>query len=99
MNITTEKNNDTLTINVEGRIDSTSAPELESTIKDLIENCTDMVFDFKNLEYISSAGLRILLGARKLLGNNGTKVINVNDTIYEIFEVTGFSLILDVEQL
>lgn len=99
MNITTEKNNDTLTINVEGRIDSTSAPELESTIKDLIKNCTDMVFDFRNLEYISSAGLRILLGARKLLGNNGMKVINVNDTIYEIFEVTGFSLILNVERI
>ena len=99
MNITTEKNNDTLTINVEGRIDSTSAPELESKIKDLIKDCTNLVFDFKNLEYISSAGLRILLGVRKLLGNNGMKVINVNSTIYEIFEVTGFSLILDVEQL
>ena len=59
MNITTEKNNDTLTINVEGRIDSTSAPELESTIKDLIENCTDMVFDFRNLEYITNIKTQI----------------------------------------
>lgn len=98
MNIITKTDNNKLTVAVEGRIDTTTAPEFESRIKSKIHNCTELVFDFEKLEYISSAGLRILLGARKLMGNNGMKVINVNDEVYEIFEITGFSLILDIER-
>lgn len=98
MKIKTAKNNDTLTISVEGKIDSATAPEFESTVKKEISKCSDLVFDFKKLDYISSAGLRILLGAQKLMGGHAMKVVNVNDSVYEIFEITGFSLILDIKK-
>ena len=98
MNIVKTKNKDTLTIKVEGRIDSATAPELESTVKSNIEQCKELVFDFEKLDYISSAGLRILLGAQKIMKDKEKmKVKNVNDTINEIFEVTGFSYILNIE--
>lgn len=99
MKITKKSDNNILTIAVEGRIDSTTAPELEATVSNDIKECTGLVFDFENLDYISSAGLRILLGAKKLMGERGMKVINVNNTVYEIFEITGFSYVLDVEKL
>lgn len=99
MNIIKKQNKDTLTFVVEGRIDSTTAPELEAAVKSDIGQCSMLIFDFINLDYISSAGLRILLGAKKLMSNKGMKVINVNDTVYEIFEVTGFSYILDIERV
>jgi anti-sigma B factor antagonist len=91
--------NENLILSVEGRIDSTTAPELEETVKNGISQCAGIIFDFEKLDYISSAGLRILLGVRKLMGNDGMKIINVNDTVNEIFEVTGFSLILNYERL
>ena len=96
MKIIKEKDKDKLTIFVEGRIDSSTAPELEATVRDEIGQCAELVFDFKKLDYISSAGLRILLGARKLMGTHGMKVINVNDEVNEIFEITGFSTILNI---
>lgn len=99
MNIFTEKNSDTITISVAGRIDSVTAPEFEEAVKNEINNCENLVFDFKKLDYISSAGLRILLGAQKLMGKKAMKVINVNETVNEIFEVTGFSYILDIERI
>ncbi len=99
MKITDSKDNDTLTIAVEGSIDSNTAPEFEAAIKRELASCSNIIFDFKQLSYISSAGLRILLGVRKLMGNRGMKLINVNDTVEEIFEVTGFSLILDYEKI
>ncbi len=98
MEIIKKKENEKLIIAVEGRIDSTTAPELESAVNSEIRECEELMFDFKKLDYISSAGLRILLGAQKLMGNHGMKVINVNDTVNEIFEITGFSLILDYEK-
>jgi anti-sigma B factor antagonist len=94
-----KKDNDTLTISVEGKIDTATSRELESIVNQEISNCTKLIFDFKELDYISSAGLRILLGAHKVMGNNGMKVINVNETVNEIFEVTGFSFILDIERI
>ena len=97
MDITLKKNNDILTIMVEGRIDSTTAPELESVIKREINQCKQLIFDFEKLDYISSAGLRILLGAQKFMGKSKMKVININETVNEIFEVTGFSYILNIE--
>ena len=99
MNIIKTKDNDKFTIAVEGRIDSSTAPELEATIKSEIRQCKELIFDFEKLEYISSAGLRILLGAHKFMQNNGKmRVINSNDTVNEIFEVTGFSCILNIER-
>lgn len=96
MEIKREK--DRLTIIVEGRIDSSTAPELEAALKSEIGQSRKLVFDFKSLSYISSAGLRVILGARKLMGDLGMKIINVNDDVYDIFEVTGFSTILDIER-
>lgn len=93
-----KKDNETLTITVAGRIDTATSRELESVVNREINKCTELIFDFEKLDYISSAGLRILLGAQKLMGRNGMKVINVNETVNEIFEVTGFSYILDIER-
>ena len=87
-----------LTIKVVGRIDSTTAPELEESMKESIEGVTDLTFDFEGLEYISSAGLRVLLVGQKTMNTQGEmRVINANESVKEIFEVTGFNDILTVE--
>lgn len=87
-----------LTILLNGRLDTTTAPQLEAEIKQSIDNVTALKMDFKELEYISSAGLRVLLSAQKVMGRKGTMVIkNVNETILEVFEVTGFMDILTIE--
>lgn len=83
---------------LEGRLDTTTAPELENEINEIIEGLEELIFDMENLEYISSAGLRVLLASQKTMNKQGSmKVINVNDQIMEIFEVTGFSDILTIE--
>ena len=100
MKINTIKDNDKITIAVEGRVDSTTAAEFESAIKSETDQVTELVFDFKDLAYISSAGLRILLGTQKPMAAKGKmKIINVNETVNEIFEITGFSYILDIETI
>lgn len=100
MKINTIKDNDKITIAVEGRVDSTTAAEFEAAIKSETDQVTELVFDFKDLAYISSAGLRILLGTQKLMTAKGKmKIINVNETVNEIFEITGFSYILDIETI
>lgn len=99
MTVHTKKDNDTTTISVQGRIDTATSRELEAVVNQEINNCTKLIFDFKELDYISSAGLRILLGAQKLMSKRGMKVINVNETVNEIFEVTGFSYILDIKRI
>ena len=82
----------------EGRLDTTTAPEMESVIKDILKTTNDLTLDFVKLDYISSAGLRVLLSTQKAIGNQGSlKIINVNETINEIFDVTGFSDILTIE--
>ena len=87
-----------LVMEIEGRLDTTTAPELEKELSTALDGVTDLVFDFKNLEYISSAGLRILLGVQKNMSKKGTFVIrHVNDTITEVFTVTGFNDILTIE--
>lgn len=87
-----------LCLTVEGRLDSTTAPELEKEIEDSIEGVEDLTFDFNNLEYISSAGLRVLLVAQKIMKNQGEmRVTGLNEEVKEIFDVTGFSDILTVE--
>ena len=81
-----------------GRLDTLTAPELEGEIEGIKEGLEELVFDFSELEYISSAGLRVLLAAQKIMNTQGEmKVTNVNETINEIFEVTGFSDILTIE--
>ena len=82
----------------EGRLDSSTAPTMESAVKEVLPDITDLTFDFEKLEYISSAGLRVLLSAQKAMNMKGKlKVAGVNETIMEIFEITGFSDILTIE--
>ena len=83
---------------LEGRLDTVTAPELEAELKETLDGLTSLIIDFEKLEYISSAGLRVLLAAQKVMGRQGTmKVIHVNEPIMEIFEVTGFTDILTIE--
>ncbi len=82
-----------------GRLDTTTAPELDQELKISLDGVTTLTLDVKDLAYISSAGLRVLLSAQKLMNKQGKmKIRNVNETVYEIFEVTGFSDILDIER-
>jgi len=98
MTINTNKDGSKLTVSIEGRLDTTTAPNLEAELKDNYEGITELVIDMASLEYISSAGLRVLLSAQKVMNKQGTMVVcNVNDDINEIFEVTGFSDILSIE--
>lgn len=98
MEISWVLDNGTIIFSLTGRLDTLTAPDLE---KEIQGNCTDvekLVFDFQELEYISSAGLRVLLSAHKLMKSKGGMVIkNVNSEIMEIFEVTGFTDILNIE--
>ena len=83
---------------LEGRLDTVTAPELEKELKESLDGVTELVLDFAKLEYISSAGLRVLLATQKIMNRQGgMKLIHVNETIMEIFEVTGFSDILTIE--
>ncbi|MBQ6235931.1 MAG: STAS domain-containing protein [Clostridia bacterium] len=92
------KNENALTIALEGRLDTMTAPELEAVLKTALEGVGELTFDFEKLDYISSAGLRVLLAAQKTMSRQGSmKVKNVNEIIMEIFEVTGFSDILTIE--
>lgn len=96
MNIKKSLSGTELTIMLEGRLDTMTAPELEKELKENYDSITGMVLDFKDLEYISSAGLRVLLSAHKAL--NGKLVVkNVIDTVMEVFEITGFADILTIE--
>ena len=98
MTITTTSNGSALTVALGGRLDTTTAPELEAAVKEILPGLKTLTFDLEKLEYISSAGLRVLLSAQKSMSKQGEmKVRNVNETISEIFEVTGFSDILTVE--
>lgn len=98
MTINETKNGNELIISPEGRLDTTTAPELEEKVKGSIDGVTDLVFDLAGLEYISSAGLRVLLSAQKVMNKQGSMVVkNVSEEINEIFEVTGFIDILTIE--
>ncbi len=98
MEIKKTKNGNELNIAVEGRLDTTTAPLLEAELKQNISGIEKLVLDFSALEYLSSAGLRVLLSAQKVMNRQGEMVVkNVNDTIAEIFEVTGFADILTIE--
>ena len=98
LNIKKEINGSDAIVTLEGRLDTTTAPQLENELKSFMESVSSLVFDFENLEYISSAGLRVLLTAQKFMSKQGSmKLIHVGADIMEIFEVTGFSDILTIE--
>ena len=87
-----------LTLVLEGRLDTTTAPELEAVVKSDLAGMTEVVMDFEKLDYLSSAGLRVILAAQKTMNKQGSMVIcHVNETIMEVFEVTGFSDILTIK--
>ena len=87
-----------LTVAISGRLDTTTAPELEEALKESMDGISELVIDFTETEYISSAGLRVLLSAQKTMNKQGSMVVTgVNDVIMEIFEVTGFVDILDIQ--
>jgi len=91
-------NGNELTVALTGRLDTVTAPQLEAELKQSLTSVEKLALDFAGLEYLSSAGLRVLLAAQKVMNRQGEMVIrNVNETIAEIFEVTGFSDILTVE--
>lgn len=91
-------NNAKLTVFLEGRLDTTTAPELERNLRDSFSGVSELVMDFEKLDYISSAGLRVLLTAQKVMNKQGSmKVVHVSETIMEILEVTGFVDILTIE--
>lgn len=98
MTIEKNLNGSELTVVITGRLDTTTAPQLEAELKQSFSSIERLVLDFTSLEYISSAGLRVLLAAQKVMNKQGEMIIkNVNDTVNEIFEVTGFIDILTVE--
>jgi len=98
MTIEKKFNDDSLVLVLTGRLDTTTAPDLEKEIQDSTRGVKKLTLDFKNLEYISSAGLRVVLGAQKLMSKQGEmNLVNVSDAIKDIFEMTGFSEILNIE--
>ena len=97
MTINKEQQGSTLTIALAGRLDTTTSPELEKELKASLDGVDSLVLDFSNLDYISSAGLRVLLAAHKQMSaKGGMTVKNVNEIVSEVFEVTGFADILNI---
>lgn len=98
MEINKKVEDNKLLISLIGRLDSNTSVDLEKDLQADLDNIQEITFDFKDLEYISSAGLRVLLMCQKKIASKGKmEVINVNETIKEIFEITGFNNILDVK--
>ncbi len=98
MNVERNVTGNITTIKVIGRLDTTTAPKLEAAIDDCIAGVEEFVLDCSGLEYVSSAGLRVILKTQKLMNTQGSmKLINVNDTIMEVFDITGFADILTIE--
>lgn len=98
MTISAEKNNEQVVLKIEGRLDTTTAPSLEKVISELPADVTTLVLDMNQLAYISSAGLRVLLSAQKKMNKIGSmKLTGVSEDVMEVFEMTGFSDILDIE--
>ena len=98
MTITKNRSDSVLTMALEGRLDTVTAPQLETELKDSLDGVVKLIFDLKGLNYISSAGLRVLLSAQKTMNRQGIMFIrNVKPEIMDIFEVTGFTDILTIE--
>ena len=98
LNINKTIENGKAAFSLEGRLDTVTSPSLEAELRDALDGVSELTMDFEKLEYISSAGLRVLLAAQKDMNKRGVmKLTHVNETIMEIFEVTGFSDILTIE--
>lgn len=98
MTINQIKNSNEITLELTGRLDTTTAPQLEQALNEFTENISLAVLDLKNLEYLSSAGLRIILLMQKKMNKQGEMIVkNVNETIMEVFEITGFVDILNIQ--
>ena len=98
LNINKNAAGSNLTVSLEGRLDTTTAPQLEDELKSALDGVTDLVIDIKDTQYISSAGLRVLLSAQKIMNKQGKMVVkNPSEEVKEIFDVTGFSDILTIE--
>ena len=98
MTITKTQNGTALTLALEGRLDTVTSPELEKELKASLDGADTLTLDFAKLDYISSAGLRVLLSAHKQMSaKGGMKVVNVNEIVKEVLDVTGFSDILTIE--
>lgn len=98
MYINKEKNGNTTTIKPVGRLDTMSAPELEKELESVYDGTTELIFDLAGLDYISSAGLRALLSAQKRMSSQGQMIVKgANDIVSEVFEITGFVDILNIQ--
>ncbi len=98
MTITTTRNGSALTLQLEGRLDTTTSPQLEAELSASLDGVKQLTLDLQQLAYLSSAGLRVILGAQKRMNKQGQMVVrHVNETIMEVFEVTGFVDILTIE--
>ena len=98
MNIEKKLEGQTLAIALEGRLDTTTSPDLEEVLASSLDGVTALVLDFAKLDYLSSAGLRVLLSAQKRMNKQGSmKLVRVNDAVKEVFEITGFADFLTVE--
>ena len=98
MKITKKQNGSTMEIALDGRLDTTTASELEKEVRGTLSGIKELIIDFSEVEYVSSAGLRVLMFARKSMAPGGEiRAINANQLIQEVFEVTGFSDILNIE--
>ena len=98
MNVYVKNDAKTVSVDVEGRLDTTTAPLLEKELKENIGDCEELVLNFEKTEYVSSAGLRIILAAQKIMSKQGKMIVkNVNETVMEVFEITGFTDILTIE--
>ena len=100
MTVTTKLEGAKLTVAAEGKLGTTSAPELEKAVKNHINGVTELIFDFEKLEYMASAGLRVLLSAAKVMKKQGSmKIIHVTEPVMDVFTFTGMADVLDIEKL
>lgn len=91
LEIQTEQNGAEYTVYLSGRLDTNTSPDLEATLRELFDGMDELIFDLEKLDYISSAGLRVLLSAQKVMNDRGGMVVrNVNDDVMDVFEMTGF---------
>jgi len=100
MDINSKKYGSTVVINIDGRIDTNTAMEFGEKVNDLLDNITDLILNFEKVEYISSLGLRAILELQKrMLSQGAMRIINANDSVMDVFNMTGFSKILTIEHV
>lgn len=98
MNITKIKENDTLILQLEGRMNAVTSPSVDQEIQEAIRDITDLVLDFEKVEYVSSAGLRVLLATHLAMSEKGKmRVINVKPAVQEVFDITKFTNVINIE--